>query len=81
MHALFETAQPSFGYMTPGSLETLRYVRSATWEKTGDGPIVTMDAGPNVHLLYRPENAEQARSVQQELRKRYSVISNVPEKA
>jgi diphosphomevalonate decarboxylase len=77
MHALFETAQPSFGYMTPGSLETLRFVRSSTWEKTGDGPLVTMDAGPNVHLLYRPEAVEQAKSVETELRKRYMVISNV----
>ena len=26
-----------------------------------DGPLVTMDAGPNIHLLYRPDQAELAR--------------------
>ena len=25
------------------------------WEKSGDGPIVTMDAGSNIHLLFRKD--------------------------
>jgi diphosphomevalonate decarboxylase len=53
MHALFETSKPSFGYMTAGSLEVLNFVRAQSWERMGDGPLVTMDAGPNIHLLYR----------------------------
>jgi diphosphomevalonate decarboxylase len=57
MHALFETSRPSFGYMTAGSLEALRIVRSLSWDAHGDGPLVTMDAGPNVHLLYRNDEA------------------------
>ncbi|MEK7355428.1 MAG: diphosphomevalonate decarboxylase [Bdellovibrionota bacterium] len=56
MHALFETSQPSFGYMTAGSLEVLNFVRESLWVKENDGPIVTMDAGPNVHLLYRNDD-------------------------
>ena len=87
MHALFETSKPSFGYMTPGSLEVLRYVRGATWDATvgqpgeesaGRGPLITMDAGPNVHLLYLPEDAEMAASVEVELSKKFKVFSNVP---
>jgi diphosphomevalonate decarboxylase len=58
MHALFETSQPSFGYMTAGSLEVLNFVRDL-WTREGHGPLVTMDAGPNVHLLY--ENDERGR--------------------
>lgn len=58
MHALFETSQPAFGYMTDGSLEVLRFVRDL-WTREGHGPLVTMDAGPNVHLLY--QNDERGR--------------------
>lgn len=52
MHALFETSDPSFGYILPKTLEILRNVRKF-WKETGEGPIVTVDAGPNVHLLWR----------------------------
>jgi diphosphomevalonate decarboxylase len=54
MHSLFETSRPAFGYMTPGSLEVLRLARDQ-WVRHGDGPLVTMDAGPNVHLLFRTD--------------------------
>lgn len=56
MHALFETSHPSFGYMTKGSMEVLNCVRE-WWQEKGDGPLVTMDAGANVHLLYRLDQA------------------------
>lgn len=56
MHALFETSQPSFGYMSAKSLEVLECVQSI-WKQNEDGPIVTMDAGPNVHLLWRKDQA------------------------
>lgn len=57
MHALFETSRPPFGYMTDTSLKVLRILQNQ-FEKRGDGPIVTMDAGPNIHLLYRPDQSE-----------------------
>ena len=50
MHALFETSLPSFGYMTAESVEVLHKVREY-WRKHDSGPLVTMDAGANVHLL------------------------------
>jgi diphosphomevalonate decarboxylase len=28
------------------------------WDEKGDGPLVTMDAGSNVHLLYREDQGE-----------------------
>jgi diphosphomevalonate decarboxylase len=59
MHALFETSRPPFGYMTEESLAVLNHFRSV-WEKSGDGPIVTMDAGPNVHLLLRDDQLSAA---------------------
>ncbi|MBY0385563.1 diphosphomevalonate decarboxylase [bacterium] len=60
MHALFETSVPSFGYMQSGSLEVLQQARGL-WLEQNDGPLITMDAGPNVHLLWRGEQKEMAR--------------------
>jgi diphosphomevalonate decarboxylase len=79
MHALFETSQPSFGYMTAGSLDVLRLVRARSWEQTGTGPLVTMDAGPNVHLLWQNDGAglSQAREIEKALLGKYQVISNL----
>ncbi len=58
MHALFETSDPPFGYFVPGSVYALNCIRDITNEihlAVGDDkfrqPIVTMDAGPNVHVL------------------------------
>lgn len=60
MHALFETAMPSFGYFTSASLELI-FAARAEWH-SGSGPIVTMDAGPNVHLLWQTSQQEQAQA-------------------
>lgn len=59
MHALFETSTPHFGYMQPKTLEVLSHLRGI-WEKESDGPIVTLDAGANVHILIRPEQRAKA---------------------
>lgn len=60
MHNLFSTCDQPFTYMTNKSLEMLKLLQNQ-WDKNGDGPIVTMDAGPNIHLLYREEQADLAR--------------------
>ena len=54
MHALFETSQPSFGYLQPETLGILKQAQNL-WLVHNDGPLVTMDAGPNVHLLFRSD--------------------------
>lgn len=50
MHSLFHTSQPPFFYFAPETITILRWVENF-WEKNGKGPIATIDAGPNVHLL------------------------------
>ena len=50
MHSLFHTANPPFFYFSPETISVLRWVENM-WEKNGTGPIATIDAGPNVHLL------------------------------
>jgi diphosphomevalonate decarboxylase len=59
MHHLFETAAEPFTYFTPKTHEMLEILK-AFWEENQDGPIVTMDAGPNIHLLFRSDQHELA---------------------
>jgi diphosphomevalonate decarboxylase len=60
MHHLFSSCEQPFSYMTQESLSILNTLQDQ-WQKKSDGPIVTMDAGPNIHLLYRPDQEELAR--------------------
>lgn len=57
MHALFETAHTPFGYMTPESLKILNLVRTY-WQEHAHGPLATMDAGPNIHLLFQNDQTQ-----------------------
>jgi diphosphomevalonate decarboxylase len=75
MHALFETCEPAFGYMQPASLEVLKEIREG-WRQEGDGPLVTMDAGANLHLLYREDQSQRARADRRRFSSRYKVISS-----
>lgn len=52
MHELFHTAQPSFEFMAEKSKEILEFLRKQ-YLAAKDGPFITMDAGANIHLLYR----------------------------
>ncbi len=57
MHTLFHTSRPPFMYMNSGSQKALADILNF-WEKSGDGPIVTMDAGSNIHLLFRNDQMD-----------------------
>lgn len=57
MHALFETSRPPFQYMTDDSRAVLEEIEGH-WRQYQDGPWVTMDAGANIHLLFRPDQQE-----------------------
>lgn len=59
MHQLFSTCAQPFSYMTDKSNAALAKIQDL-WKRDGDGPIVTMDAGPNIHLLYRMDQAQMA---------------------
>lgn len=65
MHQLFSTCAEPFSYMNERTLDVLAHLQTL-WEHKGDGPIVTMDAGPNVHVLYRPDQADMARQFKQD---------------
>jgi len=69
MHSLFHTSQPPFSYWRGGSVEALQWfvsqVGGATAldavgapSSTNVLPIVTMDAGPNVHVIVPESDGE-----------------------
>jgi len=59
MHALFSASSPPFSYITETTRHVLDQLKHA-WDIQGDGPLITMDAGPNIHLLYRPDQVALA---------------------
>jgi diphosphomevalonate decarboxylase len=65
MHELFATATQSFSYINKVTDTVLKRLVDL-WDFYDDGPIVTMDAGPNIHLLYRPDQASLASQVKDE---------------
>lgn len=73
MHALFETSIPGFSYWQPDSIKVLNYVRDF-WHAHDDGPLVTMDAGPNIHLLFRDDQAHIQKDMLAKLRDDYLVL-------
>lgn len=75
MHELFHTSTPSFRYINEASQEVLDYVKNI-WNTEGDGPLVTMDAGPNVHLLYRADQAELAQRILRKMAPRWPVFES-----
>jgi diphosphomevalonate decarboxylase len=62
MHALFRTSSPAFEYMQLRTRNVLDTVEKF-YKTNNDGPIVTIDAGPNVHFLWRKDQAEQRNSL------------------
>ncbi|MBX7231052.1 MAG: diphosphomevalonate decarboxylase [Bdellovibrionales bacterium] len=75
MHALFATSVPSFSYFKPLSIQVLNYCEEL-WRKNNDGPLVTMDAGANVHLLYREDQEFLANQCASQLRSLASIIDS-----
>jgi diphosphomevalonate decarboxylase len=59
MHQLFSTCADPFSYFTDDTRNILNLLQDF-WQHKGDGPLVTMDAGPNIHLLYRMDQTELA---------------------
>lgn len=76
MHELFETSVPAFSYKTAKTHEVLDFLASL-WEAEGDGPIVTMDAGANVHLLYREDQKGLAERIRTHFSKHLKVFTSL----
>jgi len=74
MHELFHTSKPQFSYLTKESREMLTWIEGM-WKKQNHGPWVTLDAGPNIHLLFNQEDLVWAKKYMTEF-KNYQVITS-----
>ncbi len=52
MHALFHTSQPPFSYFQPHTIQCLDLLKDSLINDK-NGPVITMDAGCNIHLLFK----------------------------
>lgn len=75
MHQLFETSSPAFTYRTEQTHDVLGYL-GKLWRDQNDGPLVTMDAGANVHLLYREDQAKLAAEIERHFSPGLKVFSS-----
>jgi diphosphomevalonate decarboxylase len=62
MHTLFHTSNPPFIYMSDQTMKALNSLLKL-WQDYGDGPLVTMDAGSHIHLLFRDDQTELKNNV------------------
>jgi diphosphomevalonate decarboxylase len=68
LHGLMMSSDPWFVLMKPASLEIIQKIK-AYREQTGHFIGFTLDAGPNVHVIYSPENElEIVRFIEKELK-------------
>lgn len=74
MHRLFETSTPAFSYMTEASKKVLADCQSL-WARWQDGPLVTMDAGANVHLLFRNEQKKSFETYREHFGQEYKILA------
>jgi diphosphomevalonate decarboxylase len=60
MHSLFHTSYPPFTYWRGETLEMLKVL--SKWIEEDKPPVVTMDAGPNIHLMVPTAEVETWKS-------------------
>ncbi|MBI2845331.1 MAG: diphosphomevalonate decarboxylase [Chloroflexi bacterium] len=60
MHSIMMTSKPPLLYWQPATLAVLREIPE--WRKGGIEGYFTLDAGPNVHVLTLPQQANEIRS-------------------
>jgi diphosphomevalonate decarboxylase len=61
LHAMMMTSDPAFLLVEPGTLEIISKIREFR-EDTGIPVCFTLDAGPNIHLLYPGEDRDTVRA-------------------
>jgi len=76
LHALMMCSDPSYVLMEPGTLDMIREIRTYRAE-TGDPIYFTLDAGPNIHLLYPDEYTASAQRLISERLMQYTANGRV----
>ena len=63
MHNLFHTSNPPFVYMSDQTMKALNSLLKF-WQTYDDGPLITMDAGSHIHLLFREDQLELKQNIE-----------------
>lgn len=66
MHTLFHQCTPSFTFMNEANRRCLAICQQY-WQDHHTGPLVTMDAGSNVHLFFRHEDQQHRQQLLSQL--------------
>jgi len=66
MHSLFESSKTPFSYQNKNTVQVIDLI-DYIWKKRGEGPLITMDAGSNIHLLYKNNQKKIKTEINQEL--------------
>lgn len=72
MHVLFHTSKPPFMYMNDLTMKSFK-VLEALAETSKYKPMITMDAGSNVHLLFREEDTAHYETFKAELHNHFDL--------
>ena len=76
MHRLFETADPPFSFREAPAVQEALHRLDRSFAQTGDGPLVTMDAGPSIHLLFRKDQEEMIKDLKKDF-PRFQVLPGI----
>ena len=68
MHSLFESSQTPFSYQNKTTFQIIDLI-DYFWKKRKDGPLITMDAGSNIHLLYKRDQRNLKTEINKDLSK------------
>ncbi len=61
MHELFHTSTPGFTYLNEEVRTALKKMKSR-WESENCGPLITLDAGANIHCLFQKKDKDLSQS-------------------
>jgi len=75
MHSLFHTSNQSFSYWKPETLEVLSWIHPSVGVDQSS-PIVTMDAGANIHFFIRNEMKELFKEKLQRQFNRFEILED-----
>ena len=75
LHQLYESSSPAIVYRTEDSHKILDWLEKF-WKNEDDGPLVTMDAGSNIHLLYRQDQKLMAQKIRKHFSSDFQILSS-----
>ncbi|MES3038555.1 MAG: diphosphomevalonate decarboxylase [Bdellovibrionota bacterium] len=75
MHELFHTSKPAFSYINRDASKALEKIKDI-WKLKKDSPLVTMDAGPNIHLMFHEEQRKLEDVMMSDLQRDFKCIAS-----